>query len=254
MNIFSRMAALSAARTPFVWATVTDTGGSTPQLAGASMAVTADDQTGTVGGGAFELRVVETCRTMLVLGGERTSTVEVHLVRDLAMCCGGRMTAFLQKVEPAPRLFIFGAGHVGAALARVALETELEVHVIDARTDWLNRERFPEGVTLHDAESEDFIAQRPPNAADYAVITTHSHPLDQALTQALAPLSLAFLGLIGSRAKWARFRARLVERGLTAEQLDSVQCPVGLELGATTPAEIAVSIVAALVQRRRRGR
>ena len=101
-------------------ATVVDTGGSTPRLAGAQMAVRDDDIHGTVGGGAFEQRVIQVARALLADPRRRVETLDVHLVRDLAMCCGGRMSVFMQKVDPAPPLRIYGAGHIGTELARVA--------------------------------------------------------------------------------------------------------------------------------------
>lgn len=256
---FHAAAAWTAQGLPFVVAVVTDTGGSTPQLAGALMAIAATQAAGTVGGGAFEHLVMQTAREMLAPGGARARTVEAHLVRDLGMCCGGRMTAFLTRTDPRPALWIFGAGHVGTALAAQARLLDLQVTVVDGRAEWADPGRFSPGVAVLDVEPEDLLggdaAAGPPPGA-WVVVTTHSHPLDEAIVRALAPRLLApqplgYLGLIGSRAKWARFRARLLARGVSAAALDRVRCPVGLSLGAQTPAEIAVSIVAELVQMRR---
>ena len=255
---FQAAAAWSARGLPFVVAVVTDTGGSTPQLAGALMVIAAERAAGTVGGGAFEHLVMSTAREMLLPAGHRARTVEAHLVRDLGMCCGGRMTAFLTRTDPRPALWVFGAGHVGTALAAHARLLEVQVTVVDGRAEWADPARFAPDVTVLDAEPEDLLgdatAGPPPGA--WVVVTTHSHPLDEAIIRALAPRflgphALGYLGLIGSRAKWARFRTRLLERGVSAEALDRVRCPVGLSLGAQTPAEIAVSIVAELVQKRR---
>lgn len=245
----------SAGGYAFVLAVVTDTGGSTPRLAGTFMFISAESTSGTVGGGAFEHRVIETARSLLRPGAPATAVVDVHLVRDLGMCCGGRMTAFLTRTEARPTLWIFGAGHIGTALAAQARLADIGVRVVDDRAEWARPERFDADVQVVDADPEDLLDRdgEGPSRGDWAVVTTHSHPLDEALVRRLATRDLGYLGLIGSRAKWARFRARLLDRGVPAEALERVRCPVGLDLGASTPAEIAVSIVAELITVRRRG-
>jgi xanthine dehydrogenase accessory factor len=165
------------------------------------------------------------------------------------------MTAFLSKTEPAPRLWIFGAGHVGTELAFLADRTGFDVTVVDDRPEWIDSARFPPGVRALDAEPEDLLrAVGGPDPVDLVVVATHSHALDEDLVRALSSRPPAYLGLIGSRAKWARFRARLTERGVEAAFLDRVRSPVGLSIGAVTPAEIAVSILGELVAHRRGAR
>ena len=162
------------------------------------------------------------------------------------------MTCFLNKIEALPRLWIFGAGHVGTALAPMAQAAGFQVTVVDERAEWAAPARFPAEVCLRDAEPLDLLRRQPLDPADYAVVVTHSHPLDEALIQALSAAPPAYVGLIGSRAKWAKFRARLAERGVLPAFLDRVRCPVGADIGAATPGEIAVSIAAELVAVKRR--
>jgi len=250
-DLYRHMAALVERRQPFVLATVVDTGGSTPALVGAQVVVEPEAFRGTVGGGAFEWRVLADARALLADPGRRTGAIDVHLVRDLAMCCGGQMRVFMQKVEPQPRLWVFGAGHVGTALAEAAARLAFEVTVVDARAEWVRAERFSEVVRAVDAEPEDHLASNPPSSGDYAVVLTHSHALDETIIRRLEPHELAYLGLIGSRGKWARIRRRLEERGVAETALDRVRCPVGLDIGARTPEEIAISIVAEMIARRR---
>ncbi len=251
MSFFARLAELEAARTPFVLATVTDTGGSTPRMAGARMAVLPERFVGTIGGGAFERRVIEAARALLESPARRTELLRVHLVRDLGMCCGGQMSVFMEKVEAAPRLRIYGAGHVGTALARVAQIAGFEVLVVDGRAEWADPARFPDGVEVEDAEPEDHLTAHPPAPEDHVVIVTHDHPLDEALVRGMEARPVRYLGVIGSRGKWARFTNRLTARGVAPAWLETVRCPVGLDIGAVTPEEIAISIVAELVARRR---
>lgn len=251
-SFFARLAALEAADTAFVMATVIDNGGSTPRVAGARMAVWGDGFAGTIGGGAFELRVIEEARALLG-GAGQVRRYDVHLVRDLGMCCGGRMSVFLEKVEPRPPLRIYGAGHIGTELSAIADRAGFAVTVVDARAEWADPARFPEAVAVEDAEPEDHLKAHPPGAEEYVVVVTHDHPLDEALVRAMLPAPPRYLGLIGSRGKWGRFVKRYRARGFSDDQIAVVRCPVGLDLGGTTPAEIAVSIVAELVAVRRGG-
>lgn len=250
MSLFQAMADLEGQRIAFVEATVIDVAGSTPRLAGARMLVTAEGSVGTVGGGAFEHQVIAAARALLADPRRQTETVAHHLVHDLGMCCGGRMTAFLNKTTPAPTLWIYGAGHVGTALAPAALAAGFAITVLDGREAWTDPGRFPAEVDVLDVDPETHPLP-PPEA--YVVVMTHSHPLDEALVERLAVTPRRFLGVIGSRRKWALFTRRLEAKGLTAEQLGQVESPVGLAIEAQTPAEIAVSVVARLIQVRRGG-
>lgn len=251
MTVFAHLADLHARRCPFVHAVVTDTGGSTPRLAGAQMAIEAEGIAGTIGGGAFEHLVVTRARALLAEPAQRTATVQVHLVQDLGMCCGGRMTAFLSKHTPAPRLWVYGAGHVGTAVAELAQRAGFAVTVIDERAEWADPARFSPEIDVRDLPPEDL--RDGPGPHDWVLITTHDHDLDERLIRRLADQPLHWLGLIGSRGKWARFRRRLEAREVPLAALDRVRCPVGLDLGADGPDEIAVSIVAELITRRRGG-
>ena len=155
--------------------------------------------------------------------------------------------------EPRPRLWIFGAGHVGTELAAVAGETGFDVVVVDERDEWADSSRFPSSIEVHDADPIDLIRAGRVDEGDWVVVMTHSHPLDEDIIRLLLPVSLSFLGMIGSRGKWARFVQRFRARDVPDEQIERVYCPVGLDIGAQTPAEIALSIVAQLVQIRRDG-
>ena len=113
-----------------------------------------------------------------------------------------------------PTFWIFGAGHVGTELAAVAAEAGFNVAVVDSRADWADASRFPNIVAVHDAEPVDFIRAGHLTADDWVVVMTHSHPLDEEIIRQLLPMSLTFLGMIGSRGKWARFVQRFRARGI----------------------------------------
>lgn len=251
---FAELAALEAKGEAFVAATIIEARGSTPREIGAKMAILSDRIEGSLGGGAFEARVIEQARAQLESGGASIARLKIHLGRDLGMCCGGEAEVLFELRQPAPELWIFGAGHIGTALSQCAFNSGFVVCVIDPRAEWARADRFLPGVKVIDAEPEDLLERGPgPRDRDFVVIATHSHPLDEDLIRRLCARPLGFLGLVGSRAKWARFRDRLLARGIAEDDLNRVRCPVGLEIQAETAQEIAVSIVAELISKKRRG-
>ncbi|MCB9791832.1 MAG: xanthine dehydrogenase accessory protein XdhC [Alphaproteobacteria bacterium] len=232
---------------PAALCTVTSVDGSAPRGRTARMLVFEDGEiVGTVGGGEWERRVILAAQESLADGAPRT--YRVHLTRDLGMCCGGAMEAFIEPLASRDRIHVFGAGHVAGALAPLLQALEFEVSVYDDRDEWLNAERFPDcervlGDPLRNMPS--------PGPQDYVLIVTHNHQLDQALLQALIDRPLRYLGMIGSRAKVAKFFVRLRAAGVDEALFKRVSAPVGLDIRAETPAEIAVSIAAELIRVRR---
>ena len=250
MNLYAEIATLVAEGRPFVLATVIESAGSTPQKPGSKMVVLEDGSLrGTVGGGAIEFQIIEAARSLLA-SSEQTRTLETHLTHELGMCCGGRMKVFLEKQEAPARLTLFGAGHVAQEVAALAHHVGFRVTVVDARQEWASRERFP-GCEVLVKDPADHARALAPDAHDSFCITTHDHPLDQAVLEALLPKPAAYLGVIGSRRKAERFRMRLKAAGFEETALARIRSPMGLPIGALTPREIAVSIVAELIQVRR---
>lgn len=230
---------------PAALVTVIESNGSTPRSSGARMLVYADgEQVGTIGGGTFEHRVVATSLEALAVGRPRRFAVD--LVRDVGMCCGGRMEVFIEPLRLRAPFVVFGAGHVAHAVVPLLRTLDVDVTVVDARDEWLTAERFPD-VRRFLGDPRAFLAATPLDPRALALVVTHDHALDQDLIEALLPTELAWLGLIASRAKVARFKTRLVAAGLDAARFDRLSAPVGLEIGAETPAEIAISIAAEVV-------
>lgn len=230
-------------------ATVIGVNGSSPRSAGARMVVWPDGRiVGTVGGGHFEKIVVEAAIEVIAAGSPRR--LAVHLTRDLGMCCGGAMEVFIEPVKPAEHLVVFGAGHVAKHVASFAREAGWEVRVVDEREDWATAERFP-GCSVQVESPRRMLRDWSPPASTYVLIVTHDHALDQDILEILLPQPLTYLGLIGSRAKVTKFFLRLRAGGTDPALFNRVSGPVGLDLGAETPAEIAVSILAEMVQVRR---
>jgi xanthine dehydrogenase accessory factor len=251
VELFSDIAKLVEEGRPFVLATVIDSAGSTPQKPGSKMVVLDGGETrGTVGGGAIEQQIVDAATALLADATQTSKLVETHLTHDLGMCCGGRMRVFLEKHGAAAHVHIFGAGHVAKELAALAHRVGFRVHVTDERADWASRERFPDAELKLENPAD---AARALAGGDdcYFCITTHDHPLDQACVEALLRKPAAYVGVIGSRRKAERFKLRLKAAGYTDTELARMRSPMGVEIGALTPAEIAVSIVAELISIRR---
>ena len=230
--------------------TIVSTTGSTPQRIGAKMLVFADGRiVGTIGGGCYENDAFGKAREAILT--RKPQLVHYELDDDFAqetgLICGGQMDVYIEPIEPSPELYVIGAGHVGFHLARLAQEVGFNVHVVDDREKFANAERFPTAAEIVVDDIPAWIARTnlPPHA--YAVIVTRGHTNDLEALRALAPRELRYLGLIGSRAKVARIYEELSKSRMPAEALGRVHAPIGLDIGAVTPQEIAVSILAELI-------
>jgi xanthine dehydrogenase accessory factor len=252
-TIFDAATRLSRAGERFVLVTVVRSAGSTPRKPGAKMIVLAGGGTiGTVGGGAVEQALV--AEALVTLAERRPRLVTHHLTRDLAMCCGGEMQAVLDPLGLRETLVLVGGGHIHAALAPVAAALGFEVIVVDDLEELASAERFPLAARrLLSFEPREWGVSLGEDA--YVVVATRDHATDQEVLEKLFRLGVTprYLGVIGSRAKLARFRQRLEVRGVDAGWIGRIRGPIGVDVGAETPAEIAVAVAAELVAVRRRG-
>ncbi|MDY0002477.1 MAG: XdhC/CoxI family protein [Polyangia bacterium] len=237
-----------------VLATVVETHGSVPQSPGARMIILGDGRIlGTVGGGALEHKVRAMAPDVQAAGAPRL--VSFELGGDLGMACGGSAKVFLEPLGRGDRLYVFGAGHIAEHLCELASRCGFMVTVVDARDELRRPERFPSAFALSPACAANRLGELDlaAHAGDaYVMVVTHSHDIDFSLVQALLPLGLPYLGMIGSRAKAAKLQQALKDAGVPEDQRAKVRSPAGLPLGGRSPAEIAVSIVAELVQERSR--
>jgi xanthine dehydrogenase accessory factor len=248
--VFTALAEALARGEPVALVTIVRTQGSTPQRVGAKMLVFSDGRTvGTIGGGCYENDAFWKARD--VIGKGRPQVVHYELTDDVAeesgLICGGQMDVFIEPIEPAPRLYLVGAGHVAYHLARVASHAGFRVTALDDREKFANRERFPDAEEIIVESIPEWLhrAEIPSNA--YVVILTRGHTHDLDALRALAARDLRYLGLIGSRAKVARLYDALVAEAMPTECLERVHAPVGLDIGAVSPAEIAVAIAAEMI-------
>jgi len=229
-------------------ATVIRVAGSTPQRPGARLLLLPDGRClGTVGGGAIEQAVIEALRETLAGGEARVITRELGF--DLGMCCGGRMEVFVEPIEPLPRLVLLGAGHVAQPTAALARRLGWQVCVVDEREELATPERFPD-CQLVIQDPTGFLRRSQLTARDSLLIVTHDHHLDELALALASAQPVGYIGMIGSERKVFRLLQRSAARG-AAVDLTRVFAPVGLDIGAIGPEEIAVSIVAELIALRR---
>jgi len=227
--------------------------GSTPQRVGAKMLVFADGRTvGTIGGGCYEHDAFWKARGALESGKSEVIHYELNddLAEETGLICGGQMDVFIEPIEPAPRLYVLGAGHVGYQLGQIAPSVGFRLHVADDREKFANAERFPAAETIEVDDLAAWLHRAELPSSAYVVVVTRGHTHDFEAVRALAARDLRYLGLIGSRAKVARIFEALEAEGMPPECLRRVHAPIGLDIGAISPAEIAISILAELIATR----
>jgi xanthine dehydrogenase accessory factor len=249
-EVFSAVADALERGEPAALVTIVSTTGSTPQRVGAKMLVFADGRiVGTIGGGCYENDAFWKAREAIT--NRRPLLLHYELADDFAqetgLVCGGQMDVYIEPIEPSPELYVIGAGHVGYHLARLAHEVGFRVHVVDDREKFANRERFPNAEEVVTEDIPAWLTRTAIPAHAYVVIVTRGHTNDLEALRGLATRDLRYLGLIGSRAKVARIYEQLVQDAVPADQLKRVHAPIGLDIGAVTPQEIAVSILSELI-------
>ena len=239
---------------PAALVTVVATRGSTPQRAGAKMLVFPDGRlVGTIGGGCVEAEMIRRARQ--AIGQGETELASYDLTPDQAgedgLVCGGRMEVFIEPILGVPTLLLFGAGHVAQPLARLAHSVGFRVEVADDRPRFANAERFPDAASVVVEPPGEAAARMSLGPSAYAVVVTRGHGGDADALETLVGRGLRFLGLVGSKAKLVHVLAELEDRGVSRDALAEIRCPLGIEIGAETPEEIAVSIVSEMVSVRR---
>jgi xanthine dehydrogenase accessory factor len=244
---------------PGVMCTIVKVTGSHPQQPGARMWVTASDCLGTLGGGQFERQVIDTARAMLRGGATEPELRDYILCKQMDQCCGGKAQVFYEVARARKRVTLFGAGHVGRAVAEVLAGTGLEVHLVDPRPEWTRAEDLPASTLLHRSDALEHARAGSWTDEDAVCIFTPSHELDFALVRFFLDRPLGYLGVIGSQHKARVFRARLEDaskkptpRGAQRDLVDlwdeRVHCPIGIPLVTKEPKTIAIAIAAQLLQ------
>jgi len=235
-------------------ATITNVRGSIPSFQTAKMLVRDDGSiAGTIGGGCVEAEVWQAAREVMEQEKPRSLTFNLNNnpKYDTGLVCGGTLEIFIEPVLPPALLYVFGAGHVAYNLYRVASLAGFDVTVIDDRESYASRERFPDAREIIADDFDAVTARLNPPEGAYIVIVTRGHRDDMRILRWAVDTRARYVGMIGSKRKTISIYKELEKEGVPAEKFANVHAPVGLEIGAVTPEEIAVSIVAELIAERR---
>ena len=235
-------------------ATIVNVRGSIPSFETAKMLVRDDGSiAGTIGGGCVEAEVWQAARE--VMENEKPRSLTFNLNQDpkydTGLVCGGTLDIFIEPVLPPASLYIFGAGHVSVNLYKTAKSAGFDVSVIDDREAYANRERFPEAKEVIAEDFQQAMARLTPNESSYIVIVTRGHRDDMRVLRWAVQTRAKYVGMIGSKRKTITIFRELTKEGIPAELFERVHAPVGLDIGAITPEEIAVAITAELIAVRR---
>ena len=254
MNIYEEIVKLQRAGRRGAVATIVNSRGSIPSFQSAKMLIRDDGSiAGTVGGGCVEAEVWSVAQE--VMREEKPRRLHFNLNAnpeyDNGLICGGSLDIFVEPILATPTAFIFGGGHVGLYVAKVAKLAGFEVVVADDREAFANQERFPEALETHAGPWEEIFPKLNLNDHSYLVLVTRGHKGDlDCMRWAVGTLAY-YIGMIGSQRKFIEISKVLEREGVPAEQIARVHSPIGLDIGALTPEEIAVAIVAEMISMRR---
>jgi xanthine dehydrogenase accessory factor len=255
VDIYEEIVQLRQAGRRGAIATIVNVRGSVPSFETAKMLIRDDGSIfGTVGGGCVEAEVWQAARE--VMENERPRTLTFNLNQnpkyDTGLVCGGTLDIFIEPVLPPASLYIFGAGHVALSLYRTAKTAGFDVNVVDDRESYANRERFPDAKEVIAEDFDHAMARITPNETSYIVIVTRGHHDDMRVLRWAVQAQTRYIGMIGSKRKTIAIFRELVKEGIPEKLFERVHAPVGLDIGAITPEEIAVAITAELIAVHRR--
>jgi xanthine dehydrogenase accessory factor len=254
MDIFAEIAKLRKEGRKAALATIIQVQGSIPSYESSKILIRDDGSiVGTVGGGCVEAEVWSAAQD--VMREEKPRRLHFNLNSqpeyDDGLICGGSLDIFVEPILASPTAYIFGGGHVSLYLSKVASVAGFETVVIDDRPAFANKERFPEAAETHAGPWEEIFPKLPINEFSYLVLVTRGHKGDLTCLRWALGTPARYVGMIGSKRKFIEIAKVLESEGVPAEKLERVHSPVGLEIGALTPEEIAVAIVAEMIAVRR---
>jgi xanthine dehydrogenase accessory factor len=254
MDVYEELAAVRRSGRKAALATIVNVEGSIPSFRSAKMLVREDGSiVGTIGGGCTEAEVWQTAKD--VISSETPQMLDFNLGQEAAydegLICGGTLKVYVEPILPMPRAIIFGGGHISKSLSKVASQAGFRTVVVDNREAYANAERFPEADETLAAEYEDAFTRLEVNPACYLIIVTRGHRDDMRVLRWAVEQDVRYIGMIGSRRKTIEVVKSLLADGLRLESLSRIHAPMGIEIGADLPEEIAVSVVAEMVYQRR---
>ncbi|MGC1225097.1 MAG: XdhC/CoxI family protein [Candidatus Sulfotelmatobacter sp.] len=254
MDIYEQIVQLRREGRRGAVATIVNVRGSIPSFRTAKMLVRDDGSImGTIGGGCVEADVWQAAREVMESEKARTLTFDLNQdpKYDTGLVCGGTLEIFVEPILPPALLYLFGAGHVALNLCKVAALAGFEAIVVDDRSSYATQERFPAAREIHALDFDQAMQKLEPNESSYIVIVTRGHRDDMHILRWAVQTRARYIGMIGSKRKVIGIFKTLQEEGLAADLFDRVHAPIGLDIGAVTPEEIAVAITAELIAVRR---
>ena len=255
MDVYEELVRLRNLGQKCALATIVEVRGSIPSYESAKLLVRDDgSMTGTIGGGCVEAEVWNAARE--VIDTEKPKRLAFNLGQDAAydngLICGGQLEVFVEPVLPIPRAYIFGAGHISKSLSKVATLAGFATVVIDDRESFANRDRFPEAKEVHAGEYEEVFARLAINENSYIIIVTRGHRDDMRVLKLAVATPARYIAMIGSRRKVLNVIRELEKEGIPRAAFERLHAPMGLDIGAVSPEEIAVSVAAEMIAVRRR--
>ena len=254
MDIYEEIVRLGRLGQRCALATIVQVRGSIPSFESAKLLVREDgSMLGTIGGGCVEAEVWNAAREVIASGKPRHLSFSLgqDAAYDNGLICGGQLDVFVEPVMPQPAAYIFGAGHISKSLSKVADLAGFRTVVIDDREAFANRERFPEADEVHADEYESVFAQLPVNESSYIVIVTRGHRDDMRVLKWAVGTNARYIAMIGSKRKVIGVVRELEKEGIPAVAFERMFAPMGFDIGAITPEEIAVAVVAEMIAVRR---
>jgi xanthine dehydrogenase accessory factor len=254
MDVYEELLRLRKLGQKCAIATIVQVRGSIPSYESAKLLVREDgSMTGTIGGGCVEAEVWNAARE--VIETEQPRHLSFNLGQEAAydngLICGGQLDVFVEPVLPVPGAFIFGAGHISKSLSKVATLAGFSTTIVDNRENFANRERFPEAAEIYAEEYEEVFAKLPVNETSYVIVVTRGHRDDMRVLRWAVSTNARYIAMIGSKRKVINVVKELESEGVAPESFARVFAPMGLEIGAVSPEEIAVSVVAEMIAVRR---
>src|SRR5436190_12028668 len=254
MDLYEELVRLRRLGQKCALATIVQVRGSIPSYESAKLLVREDgSMAGTIGGGCVEAEVWNAARE--VIETERPKHLTFNLGQDAAydngLICGGQLDVFVEAVIPPPHAFIFGAGHISKSLSKVAALAGFATTIIDNRDTFANRARFPEADEIFAEEYEEVCAKLPINETSYIIIVTRGHRDDMRVLRWAVGTQARYIAMIGSKRKVINVLKELEADGIPRERMERIHAPMGLEIGAISPEEIAISVVAEMIAVRR---
>jgi xanthine dehydrogenase accessory factor len=254
MDIYEELVRLRRSGQKCAIATIVQVNGSIPSYESAKLLVREDgSMVGTIGGGCVEAEVWNIARE--VMETEKPRHLNFSLGQDAAydngLICGGQLNVFVEPVVPQPRAFIFGAGHISKSLSKVANLAGFATVIVDDRESFANRERFPEADEIYAEEYENVFPKLAVNGTSYLVIVTRGHRDDMRVLRWAVDTPARYISMIGSKRKVIGVVKELEKEGVPRQAFERIFAPMGFEIGAVMPEEIAVSVVAEMIAVRR---